>query len=225
MYRAADSLFSRRNRGQESPLKGGSSVAAAADHSSHQHEPSKSPDKHRSTAAVIAGLVSLVVLFILLITQSKTSSSSSALRSGAHHDDQVDPYDLIRQLTVKLTEADLRLREQEEELKKYQRKDEQKQTVLEKEDTTLQHHYPKPFHMMNQEADCDDRFGLGLADIMASKKVTICEEDGNNKALLPSSMECYPHNPPHKSNRDRPWDMFCVAYNFFIDFSKVKLSM
>lgn len=34
-------------------------------------------------------------------------------------------------------------------------------------------------------------------------------------------MTCYPFKQPHKKNRDRPWDNFCVAHNFVVDFSKV----
>lgn len=72
---------------------------------------------------------------------------------------------------------------------------------------------------MGPTADCEERFGLGLAGVIRKTATTVCETPED--APLPSSMTCYPFKQPHKKNRDRPWDNFCVAHNFVVDFSKV----
>jgi hypothetical protein len=78
-----------------------------------------------------------------------------------------------------------------------------------------------PIHNFGVTADCDARFGLELADTIAAARKTVCSTEGARDTPLPSSMECFPFQHKHKKNRDRPWDNFCVAKNFFIDFSKV----
>lgn len=85
--------------------------------------------------------------------------------------------------------------------------------------------YPKPFYSVGPAAQCEERFGLGLADVIAASKTRVCDmPGGGGDPALQSSMDCYPFVQPHNRHRDQPWDNFCVARNFVVDFSKVPLA-
>ena len=79
--------------------------------------------------------------------------------------------------------------------------------------------YPAPYHNFGSNQECDARFGLGLADVIARTKVTVCKSEEDE--AIQSSMDCYPHQHQHKKGSGR-WDMFCVAHNFVVDFGKVE---
>ena len=61
------------------------------------------------------------------------------------------------------------------------------------------------------EAACEKRFGLSLIDDWRRHAETWC--DGGDSKLV-----CYPYEQAHKMGRK---DMFCVATNFIVDFSKI----
>lgn len=69
------------------------------------------------------------------------------------------------------------------------------------------------------EEECNRRYGLELIDLWKSSKETWCSSQDDN--TLDSHLECYPYHQEHKKKDGRGPDMFCIAKNFFIDFSKV----
>ena len=62
---------------------------------------------------------------------------------------------------------------------------------------------------------CETRFGLELINKWRNSKEIWCENEPDSK--IETSLECYPYKQQHKSDKD----MFCIATNFIIDFSKI----
>lgn len=75
---------------------------------------------------------------------------------------------------------------------------------------------PKPHEMQHE---CEKRYGLELIDLWRKSEQVWCQSD--SKVELPSTIKCYPYTQEHKRRDGRGADMFCVATNIFIDFSKV----
>lgn len=75
------------------------------------------------------------------------------------------------------------------------------------------------------EIECENRYGLPLIDFWKAKKQTWCvnnqpirDIEGNE---ITSELICYPYHQQHKKLSHDREDMFCVAKNVVIDFSKV----
>lgn len=66
---------------------------------------------------------------------------------------------------------------------------------------------------------CEDRFGVTLIEKWKLSEQIWC--DSSNSSHLQSRLRCFPYQQEHKKLDGRGADMFCVATNFFIDFSKV----
>jgi hypothetical protein len=70
------------------------------------------------------------------------------------------------------------------------------------------------------QEDCENRYGLKLANEWKKTAETWCEPSEIAESLK-SELTCYPYHQQHKKLDGRGPDMFCVATNFIIDFSKV----
>ena len=71
---------------------------------------------------------------------------------------------------------------------------------------------------------CESRFGLTLIENWRSNSELWCSEsesESKDSNHFASRLTCYPHHQDHKKADGRGPDMFCVATNFVIDFSKV----
>lgn len=77
--------------------------------------------------------------------------------------------------------------------------------------------------MTKDEKDCDMRYGMGLVESWRNSAEVWCEtdEDTAKTAGYNSELVCYPYHQRHKQLDGRGPDMFCVAKNFVIDFSKI----
>ena len=76
-----------------------------------------------------------------------------------------------------------------------------------------------PLHEM-----CERRFGINLIDKWKQSEETWCSSSSNNSndKNMKSELKCYPYHQEHKKLDGRGPDMFCVASNFIMDFSKIK---
>lgn len=70
--------------------------------------------------------------------------------------------------------------------------------------------------LTNFELECENRYGLFLADLWRKNKQTWCIDSSKQ-----STLECYPYHQQHKKLDGRGPDLICEAKNFLIDFSKV----
>eukprot|EP01041_Mallomonas_annulata_P009908 gene9908-20605_t len=79
----------------------------------------------------------------------------------------------------------------------------------------------------NMEADCEKRYGMELIKLWRQSEQTWCESStststtDNSKARPQATLKCFPYTQEHKRKDGRGADMFCVATDVFIDFSKV----
>lgn len=84
-----------------------------------------------------------------------------------------------------------------------------------------------PLHcklMSRSEKECEARYGIALADLWRDSEQIWCEELPESKVRHPSSLKCYPYMQEHCKVLDfNKEDIFCVAENFVMDFSKVNL--
>jgi hypothetical protein len=80
------------------------------------------------------------------------------------------------------------------------------------------------------ESECDARYGLHLIDDWRKQRELWCAADGTTDTAAaapgvgPSELECFPYHQQHKKLDGRGPDVFCVATNFVIDFSKLDSS-
>uniref|UniRef100_A0A7S0SZ26 EGF domain-specific O-linked N-acetylglucosamine transferase n=1 Tax=Chromulina nebulosa TaxID=96789 RepID=A0A7S0SZ26_9STRA len=68
------------------------------------------------------------------------------------------------------------------------------------------------------ESDCESRYGISLAEKWRNNEELWCK---SNAIEINSQLNCYPYHQKHKQLDGRGPDMFCIANNFVIDFSKV----
>lgn len=73
--------------------------------------------------------------------------------------------------------------------------------------------------LTNFELECENRYGLYLADLWRKSKQTWCVDSSKQ-----STLECYPYHQQHKKLDGRGPDLICEAKNFLIDFSKVNIN-
>lgn len=73
----------------------------------------------------------------------------------------------------------------------------------------------------DMENDCEERFGLSLVGKWQENRQVWCQDDSASKDSRPSELVCYRYHQHHKKREGQGPDMFCVATNFVIDFSKV----
>lgn len=73
---------------------------------------------------------------------------------------------------------------------------------------TPQHH----ISISSFEDECEERYGFRLADNWRHHQQVWCSSQDQSSKLL-----CYPYRQKHKDSDD----VFCVAENFVVDFSKV----
>ena len=77
-------------------------------------------------------------------------------------------------------------------------------------------------HLTSLEKSCNERYGFDLISKWSESKEVWCESNPKSASgELESTIICYPYVQHHKKNTNTR-DMFCVAKNFFIDFSKVR---
>lgn len=67
---------------------------------------------------------------------------------------------------------------------------------------------------------CEARYGMDLASIWKKNEEVWCDDTSNNE--LHSQLKCYPYHQAHKKLDGRTADLICEAYNFVVDFSKVR---
>lgn len=77
----------------------------------------------------------------------------------------------------------------------------------------------KPNTLTLDEQDCEARYGLPLVDKWRQSRQTWCSNPSTQ-----SKLECYPYHQVHKKLNGQGMDMFCVAYDFLVDFSKVRVN-
>lgn len=70
---------------------------------------------------------------------------------------------------------------------------------------------------------CEARYGMDLASIWKKNEEIWCEDTSNSE--LRSQLKCYPYHQAHKKLDGRTADLICEAYNFVVDFSKVRWSL
>lgn len=73
----------------------------------------------------------------------------------------------------------------------------------------------------DMEKSCEDRYGLSLVGKWRENKQVWCSEPTSTQNEYPSELSCYRYHQAHKKLDGRGPDLFCVAKNFVIDFSKV----
>lgn len=89
--------------------------------------------------------------------------------------------------------------------------------------TTMALHQAKRHDSMTKrERDCEMRYGLSLADEWRGTEETWCQSETNMPGKV-SSLKCYPYQQQHRAEQGKGKDVFCVAENFVIDFSLVRL--
>ncbi len=127
-------------------------------------------------------------------------------------------------------EKERREREEREERERKER-DEQERREREQEGTSPLE--PTPYSAAGLiasqrlttdfENDCESRYGVHLVEEWAKSKEIWCEPDSSLSSNLDelSSLECYPYHQKHKQLDGRGPDLFCVAKNMFVDFSKI----
>ena len=70
----------------------------------------------------------------------------------------------------------------------------------------------------SMERDCEQRYGMQLITKWKNNEEIWCS---NKDPKDLSELTCYPLHQTHKKLDGRGSDLFCVATNFVIDFSKV----
>jgi hypothetical protein len=73
--------------------------------------------------------------------------------------------------------------------------------------------------------ECEAKYGYQLVTEWKKAKQVWCAPDSSSSSSSsesPSSLTCYPYHQQHKKLDGRGADMFCVAENMFVDFSKVE---
>eukprot|EP01033_Poteriospumella_lacustris_P004587 gene4587-3281_t len=73
----------------------------------------------------------------------------------------------------------------------------------------------------DMENDCEERFGLSLVGKWQENRQVWCQDNSASKNSQPSELVCYRYHQHHKKREGQGPDMFCVATNFVIDFSKI----
>lgn len=74
----------------------------------------------------------------------------------------------------------------------------------------------------DMENDCEDRFGLSLVSKWRENRQIWCADSSRYKDTRGGSeLVCYRYHQHHKKREGQGVDVFCVAKNFVIDFSKV----
>ena len=76
--------------------------------------------------------------------------------------------------------------------------------------------------MTKRERDCEMRYGLSLADEWRGTEETWCQTETKMPGKA-SSLKCYPYQQQHRAEQGKGKDVFCVAENFVVDFSLVRL--
>jgi hypothetical protein len=71
------------------------------------------------------------------------------------------------------------------------------------------------------EKECEQRYGLSLAENWAKNRQIWCEDPNKSSKEDASELICYPYHQVHKKKDGRGPDLFCIAKNFVIDFSKI----
>jgi hypothetical protein len=77
----------------------------------------------------------------------------------------------------------------------------------------------------DMEKDCEERFGLTLVSKWRENRQVWCEDKSHYKDKFSSELVCYRYHQHHKKREGQGLDMFCVATNFVVDFSKVSRSL
>ena len=77
--------------------------------------------------------------------------------------------------------------------------------------------------LLPQESSCENRYGLNLLENWKQTEEIWCKSNHENtkSPSIQSTIKCFPYHQQHKKLDGRGPDMFCVAYNILIDFSKV----
>lgn len=106
----------------------------------------------------------------------------------------------------------------------HKRQEESAHVVKVMEETHAHHDTSVDFRkwpVSDMENDCEERFGLSLVGKWQENRQVWCQDNSASKNSQPSELVCYRYHQHHKKREGQGPDMFCVATNFVIDFSKV----
>lgn len=73
------------------------------------------------------------------------------------------------------------------------------------------------------EDQCEQRYGMELADIWGRNQEIWCADTAQPVAELRSELKCYPYHQAHKKLDGRGPDLVCEATNFVINFDAVRI--